>query len=479
MNVAQVVKSTQEQAAAAWISFLNQLRLNELLAKLANQDINLEQALAELQNLKLNIMELVISNRGGGKGIHGFLAEAAEAGVGNARNLVQGLKPAYTWINDNGPADLLRNSTEIQQKFVKAGGHFGLESIKEHLEKYPDFVKNGGKYQIPKEFYENLKKILALSEEDAKKASTGIYKQWKWFQSFFADNNVSPDDIEPSLLNYTDVQREKIDETIRHEEKSIRDTDQKIRDKAYEASKPTARQGAQVAAVSAAAEGGMQFCLGVAKKLKAGKKLPEFTADDWREVGIDTAKGTAQGAIRGASVYAMTNFTATPAAVANALVTAAFGVAAQAYQLQNGSISEEDFIVNSEVLCLDVSISAVSSILGQTMIPIPVLGAVIGNVVGMFLYGIVKDNFSSREQALADRFRGDIEELNKCLDMRYQQLIQHLKEEFAKYTSVLELAFDPDVNTAFDGSIQLADYVGVASENVLRSKQDIDNFFLN
>lgn len=49
MDVAQIVKSTQEQGFAAWVDYLNQLRLNELLAKLAAQGINLEQALAELQ----------------------------------------------------------------------------------------------------------------------------------------------------------------------------------------------------------------------------------------------------------------------------------------------------------------------------------------------------------------------------------------------------------------------------------------------
>ena len=55
MDVAQIVKSTQEQGFAAWVDYLNQLRLNELLAKLAAQDINLEQALAELQKMKTSL----------------------------------------------------------------------------------------------------------------------------------------------------------------------------------------------------------------------------------------------------------------------------------------------------------------------------------------------------------------------------------------------------------------------------------------
>lgn len=320
MNASQIMKTTQEQALSAWVDWLNQLRLNELLTKLTAQDINLEQALAELQKMKTDIAALIASNRGGGKGLHGFLAEAAEAGIENARNLVKGLDASCEWINDNGPVDLLRSGVEIQQKFVQAGGHFGLEAVKEHLEKYPDFIKNGGKYQLPKDFYQDLKRLLAMSQEEAAKEPDRTYRLWQWVQEFFAENEITPDSLEPAVLDYSSAQKGKIDETVENEEQSIRDEDQHRRGAAYEASKPTLKQGAQAAAISAAAEGGMAFCLGLAKKRKEGKRLSEFTEEDWREVGVDTAKGTVQGGIRGVTIYTMTNFTATPAAVANIFI---------------------------------------------------------------------------------------------------------------------------------------------------------------
>ena len=37
----RVVSSTQEQATASWINYLNQMRLDELVAKLQQQDQNL------------------------------------------------------------------------------------------------------------------------------------------------------------------------------------------------------------------------------------------------------------------------------------------------------------------------------------------------------------------------------------------------------------------------------------------------------
>ena len=231
--------------------------------------------------------------------------------------------------------------------------------------------------------------------------------------------------------------------------------------------------------ISAAMEGGMTFCLGVWKKHKQGKRLSEFTAEDWKDIGIDTTKGSVQGAIRGGTVYAMTNFTATPAAVANAFVTAAFGVTGQGIKFRRGEISAEEFVENSEILCLDVSISAVSAMLGQVAIPIPVLGAMIGNVAGMFMYQIAKDNLSEKEQILIQAYQESFAALNQTLDERYYKLLAMLKKEMERFSSMLELAFDPDVNIAFDGSIVLADYVGVTPKKVLRNKRDIDQYFLN
>jgi len=482
MDAVKILKSTQEQALAAWIDYLNQLRLNELLAKLASQDINLEQALAELQKMKDNISDLITSNRGGTKGLHGFIAEAAETGIENARRLIKGLDANCKWINDNGPADLLRDGVEIQQKFAQAGGHFGLEMIKEHLERYPDFVKNGGKYQIPKDFYEEIKRLMELSQEEAAKESSSTYQLWKWVHKFFEEDKVIDlNNLEPSVLDYSEVQVGKIDETVEQEEENIKAEDKELRDKAYEESKPTLKQGAKAAAISAGLEGGMAFCLGVARKLRQGKRIHEFTAEDWKEVGIDTSKGAAKGGIRGAVVYSMTNFTATPAAAANALVTASIGITGQAYQLRQGKISAEDFIVNSEVLCLDVTVSTVASVLGQVLIPVPVLGAIIGNIVVMFLYQIAKNLLSEKEQKLIANYRESFTSLNKMLEERYQELVDQLKNEFAKFSSMLELAFDRNVNIniAFEGSVRLADYLGVPQYKLLHDKQDIDRYFTN
>ena len=104
-----------------------------------------------------------------------------------------------------------------------------------------------------------------------------------------------------------------------------------------------------------------------------------------------------KGGSRGVTIYALTNYTATPAAVASSMVTASFGIAEQAYLFRKGEISELEFYENSEILCVETAISAISSFAGQVLIPIPVVGAVIGNAVGTTLYSLAKENLSQKE----------------------------------------------------------------------------------
>lgn len=486
MNVKEIIKSAQEQGFAAWVDYLNQLRLNELLSKLAAQDINLEQALAELQKFKDFIGDPA-HILGNAATKHGEIAENAQVYISNARRLIEGLSKEYSFegVARTAPEDYLKNGQPIQSKFLNGAkatlnGNGNANGIRQHFEKYPWFVENGGSYDIPKDQYDEIMRVLQLRKNSPTLLTRNDRRLLDAIDSFEKETGLRiSKDIRPAVVEYGDVQQGKVNETISKEESSIKETDQRRRDAAHKASEPSLGQGAQATAVGAVVEGGMAFCLGVAKKLKQGKGLAEFTEEDWKEVGVDTAKGAGQGGVRGATVYVMTNFTKTPAATANALVTAAFGIAAQAYQLQQGNITQEDFIVNSEVLCLDVSVSAVASLLGQTLIPVPVLGAIIGNVAGMFMYQIAKSHLSEKEQALIQNYRERFVALDKKLDERYQKLMAQLKKEFAKYASMLELAFDPNVNIAFEGSIALAGYVGVAQDEVLRNKDDIDNYFLN
>ena len=311
--------------------------------------------------------------------------------------------------------------------------------------------------------------------------STGGFslKQWREVHDFFENGDIPLDKVEPSRLKYSEVQKGTYEHTFSKEKNSLRKRNQERKKQAYNKSKTTLSEGAKATAAAAATEGAMALCMGIAEKRRSGKKFNTFDDDDWKEIASATGKGTLKGGIRGASIYTLTNFTATPAAVASAMVTATFGIAEQAYQLKQGNVAEQRFIENSEMLCLDASVSALSSFAGQVLIPVPVLGAVIGNTVGTMMYQIAKDNLSAREQKIFEEYAEAVRQLDVSLQDQYQKFVDEIGNDTKLFMELLDRAFAPDIRVAFDGSIDLAKSCGVPVEEILDSKEEIISFFMD
>lgn len=477
MDGEKIIKSNQEQALGAWIDDLNQARLNELIEALKNQERNFEESIKFLNDSVGEIHKLIESNRGGRAGMHGFIAEIAECGIGNARRRILGKEAAYKWINDNGSADLQRDGILIQQKFVQAG--FSLNAVAKHLKKYPDFLKTGKKYQIPEDYYKKVIQLLNMSEKEANRLPSNgelTLRDWKLVHQFFEKNDINS--LEPSLLSYDAVQVNQIDDTMNMERKNIEEINDKRRNDAYQKSEPNLQEGLKATAWSAVIEGGTTFALSISRKIKLGKPLRTFTEDDWKDIINDTGKGSLKGGIRGAGIYLFTNYTATSGSVASGVATASFGIAEQAHLFRKGQTSEVEFIENSEMIALDAAVSALSSLVGQVAIPIPVLGAIIGNSVGMIMYQTAKDNFSDKEKELIKKYIENQQILDRELSIKYTRCINELSRNMQLYLDILENAFSPDAETAFNGSINLCVELGVPMEEILDTKEKIDTYFL-
>lgn len=474
----KIIKSSQEQALASWIEYLRVLREENLIDKLSTQDMNLEKSLSALDEIKQFISnpEHIL---GSSITKHGEVAEHIQVGFSNAEQLIQGNQPTHTFdgVGRLAMEDYLQDGKMIQSKFYN-GTSGTFKAVCEHFNDYPQFIREGGTYDIPKDQYEQLIDIYNRGETarySLRRTEETLFKNMK---SWETENEVSIKEvIKPAKVNYDEVQLGIADKTINAEEKQIKETDEKIREDINSAHKPTIQEGLKATVISAAVEGTFAFVLKIIKIKKSGKKLSEFTKEDWKEVGIDTAIGTGKGAIRGAVVYTMTNFTPVPSPIANALVTASLGIVAQARKLNKGKIDKEEFINNAEVLCLDVAVSALSSLVGEYLIPIPILGSIIGNTVGMFLYEISKVYLSKTEQKAVLKYKTDYENFVLSLDKEYQEFIQKINAELSLFNSMIALAFDENINTRFFVSINLAKSLNIDDNKILKSKKEIDDFF--
>ena len=69
MILKKVIKSNEEQAIASWTNYLNQVRLDNLLKNLQNQNQNFKDAIDTLDSTMHQINKSIIEqNRGGTKG---------------------------------------------------------------------------------------------------------------------------------------------------------------------------------------------------------------------------------------------------------------------------------------------------------------------------------------------------------------------------------------------------------------------------
>lgn len=468
MSGAKIVKSTQEQAVAAWIDFRNVLRLQELAERLAKQDINFETAMAELQKLKIFVSD-PSHILGSIKQKHGEIAEHVQVHFINAEQLIHGKPGTHTFegVARLAPEDYLRLGKMVQSKFY-IGVSGTLTAIADHLDTYPWFLKEGGTYDIAKNHYDELMRIYSgrsgLSDSDLKLLDT--IKDWESLHGVKFDKVVRP-----SVVGYDDIQLDTIHHTIQQEEAKIEETDQKIRDHAHADTSPMLKEGVKVTAIAALLEGGTAFALGVYKKKKAGKRISAFTKEDWRELGIDSGIGAGKGAIRGGTVYVLTNFVSIPAPMASAMVTATLGMLVQAYKLNNGDITAEEFVDASEAVCLDVTVSAVSSMLGEILIPVPVLGAIIGNTVGTFMINIARSYLSTEEQKLIEAYQKDMAALTNQLDAEYRAFVDKLEAELAEYKSLVNLAFATDVNVRLESIISRAKLMGANEDRFINIEE--------
>lgn len=480
MNAEKNVKSTQEQAVASWIDYLYQSRIASIIRALANQDFNLENSLAELQKIKDFISDPA-HILGSPLSKHGEIAENFQVYVSNAIKLLTGEATEYTFENvgRTAPEDYMKNGAPVQSKFYHEYAKT-FRAVCSHLTIYSDFIKNGGTYDILKNQYESITDILFRGDNARSSLSRSDETLYKNIREWEKLHNIKFEDVvKPSIVNYDDVQINKSFDTLEAEKQGVLHKDKEIRKDIYQKNSSTVKEAAKVAGISASLEGGTAFIVGIIKKIKAGKKLTDFTADDWKEVCIDTSIGTAKGGIRGTAIYYLVNQKNVSAPVANAIMTTSFGIIAEAIKVHQGKTTINDFYDNSMTISLEVSISTVSSVVGSAVIPIPILGTIVGNTVGMWIYNIAKSVLTQTELYSIKQKNMELELLQKNLDEEYKQYLETIEKRINDYKDILSYALDEDPNIAYQSAEKAAYHLGLTDEIEKLSTEERDNYFLN
>lgn len=488
----QVANRAFYQGIGAYVNCLNNLRIQDLqIAMKIIEDearkvvLNNDNASKILNYTKDNIEDVILKKRGGDYGGHGFIAEFAEAGIVNARRAIEGLNPIVKVLNDNGPADLLIGRNTIQMKFynnlrdeLAQSFHYSekmkMMFPKDHVLVYEKIMTGA------KEVEFNGKRLSIKQITDIRQMINDITKS-KGFTSYKSW-------MKSSVLNYDDAQKNSINSLLDSEEKNIRKTvrlkQQELNKKRLVAQKhalPNLKEATKVARNAAVLQGGLALMLNVYGKYKEGKNIFEFDQSDWLDCGLETVEGAVKGAISGYAIYALTNVFKMSAPNASAFVTASYGMVDIITKLRTNEITEDEFINFITINTLDTTLATIGSCVGQTLIPVPVLGAVVGSIATSIIWEIGKGILSDREQELIQNYRENLDKHIKNLDNKYKIIFNDIIDKYHKLGRLQDYSFDLSINIRlrFEYSIELAENLEISDNQILHNLDEIDNYFLN
>jgi len=494
----------QEQAIGGVTSIINQNRvqeMNELMVEsfksqnslLQEQDLNFSEALKEVAKVRdfVNNPQNIL---GSDLTKHGEVAESLEVHINNAKDVLEGKVKVATFegVGRTAPEDYLINGIEVQSKFYNGINNTLDKGILEHMGKYENFGRDGSFYHIPKDQYETIEKIMnGESIEGLTQRSINKIKETISEIELKSDQPFT-DVVKSGISNYDEVQLGVIHRTIDgHEEvievkqeeikSSINDDAERKRESIEADHQPSLDEAFTVVGIGAAIGGLSSVVLNIYQKRKEGKDISSFSSDDWKSVGVDFSKGAVKGGVTGGIIYGITNYSDIGAPIASAMVSASFGIAKLAESYKKGEISQNEYMDQGQLLCLDSGAVALGATAGQVLIPIPVVGALVGTYATKIFMEISAKHLSEKSNEIEKILNQEYNEEMARFDVHYQELIKEIVEEYEHVGGIMKMAFNFDMNNSvlnLNASIELAKLHGVEEKRILRTDNDFKDYFL-
>ncbi len=468
------------QVAAAWVTLDAAHRAGELAAALRGQDRAFLDAMREL-HVVWDFMGSPGNILGRTDTKHGEIAEQVHVGVSRARDVLYGRAPAATFdgVPRTDPVDYRVDDVDIQSKYYN-GLRNTLDGVASHAEKYPDFAGEHGRYHIPRDQHQRLEELRQTGRIKGVSDRRVAAIQRRADDLERTTGRSANDLIEPGDASYREVQRGRVHDTLQDREDRLARENENLRQAARAEHGPSLAGLGTAAAFGATAGGGVGLAQAIWVKCREGRNpfRGEFSIQDWQDVGVVAAQGAGGGAVAGSTVYVLTNSTALAAPFAGSLVSALMGVGALLRDYHAGTIDGDQFVEMSHIVAMDAAVVGLAVGAGQTLVPVPMLGALLGSLTGKLVASALKDGLGESAAALAARLAEYERDAIEQLDEECRALVQRLDAWFGNLERLAETAFDPETNTALrlKASIRIARTLGVPEDRVLRTTSDLDAF---
>ena len=478
--VVKHAEPVKDQIIGIAVDQLNQMNEQAMNVQLSAQDIAFEVANDQMQKVRD-----FIANPSGILGSmstkHGEIAEQVEVGVRNARQAIEErlqdeslLKATFEGVGRTAPVDYMIDNVAVQSKFIN-GAKDNLDHVLRHLDKYPEFGRKDEIYHIPKDHWKTIRDVLDGKPVDNLNEKSIRAIQEKVVAMEQATGRSFDDLVRPGISDYRDVQLGRIDDTLDKYDQELADQNQQKKTEIIDDHRPSLQGAANAAMIGAAVAGVVTLGTGIYKKYREGRNIfkGELTKNDWQELGMGTANGALIGGVSAGAIYTLTNFAGMGAPFASALVTAAKGVGSLTLSLQRGEIDIEQFTDLGMIVCAEAAVVGAMTVAGQAVIPIPVLGALIGSISGKMLVTVAKSMSDKMIAEINHKKEAFISRLNEI----EQQALARIMAEFDALGDLTKAAFNIQTNQQLLlASVELARAYGVNEALIIASEDELDSF---
>lgn len=470
----------REQGAAAIVNAFNSSRLDSLSIELGLQDVAFQEGIREIEVVRTFIGD-PLHILGSDSTKHGEVAEHIEVGIRRAFDALRQrpFSATFDGVGRTAPEDYKIDGQDVQSKFIN-GARNSLAHIIEHIEKYNYWGKDGQYYHIPKDQFEQIELAYKGMTPDGLSAASAEKLRSKVQEILDRSGQPFDEIIRPGSYEYREVQLGVAPKTLDHEEARVTTEQENLKAEINAQHQPNLGEAAQSAACAGVLAAGLNLGYGIYKKHKDGRSIFELTDSDWKELGLDSAKAGAGGAVTGFAIYGLTNVAGMSAPLAGAITSTARGIYTQIDLYRSGKLSQGSLVDNSMTLGSEAGIVAICAVIGQGAIPIPVLGSILGSIVGKFASQIMKDKLGEDSKALVKQIEDQTNSALAKLDYQYQVVVSRFMAEFDVLENLLALAFDPQSNHRMvEISITIAEKLGVPKAEIIRDEQQLDDFMMS
>jgi hypothetical protein len=232
---------------------------------------------------------------------------------------------------------------------------------------------------------------------------------------------------------------------------------------------------------------GTVFQLFLIDTLASGKKASELTADDWKNIAAQVSQNAILEEDQCYSEYAFSRYADyirvsakvisknAPEETTSAITALADEIEALGDQLHKETITETKYVEE----CLWLSLEAMVKLLSAS------LGAHMGEELSKLTQAVSQLAFEygryvlyAKERALLEAYLNNQRVLDDQLQRQYDAFIQELQENATQFQSLIDKAFSPDIRCTLQNSAELAQATGVKKEDILKSIEEVDSFFL-